>query len=126
METPIQNEIHFYQDGDIIVTQSRYIAQATTYAMRNISSVKLKKIPAERRMAIIMFLGGFLMLFSSDARVIGVLLIAVAITLFVYIKDEFAVRISTNAGETNTFISKNREHVQKIVDALNEAIIYGG
>ncbi|HWV74032.1 MAG TPA: DUF6232 family protein [Pseudosphingobacterium sp.] len=125
MEISLQNEIQFYQDGNVTVTQSRYIANSTTYAVRNISSVQLYKIVKSRTIPVIMLIIGFLMLSGVNVRVTGVILIIVAVILLVNTKDEFAVRISTNAGETNTFVSKNREHVQKIVDALNDAIING-
>lgn len=41
----IQQERVFFQDSNVTITQSRYIANGTTYAMRNISSVDVFKVP---------------------------------------------------------------------------------
>ena len=46
MESYNQSEKIFYQDKNVTVTQSRFVVDGKTYAMRNISSVtnfKIKK-----------------------------------------------------------------------------------
>jgi len=57
---------------------------------------------------------------------IGFVLLAIGLLLLFLIKNEFAVRISTNSGEANSIVSKDRTYVQRIVDGLNEAIIHRG
>lgn len=126
METQIQNETTFYQDSSVTVTQSRYITQSKTYAMRNISSVHIFEIEKSRAIPILMILFGIPFLFSGDIFWIGLILIVLGILILFSIKNEFAVRISTNAGEANSIVSKNRDYVQKIVSALNDAIIHRG
>ena len=42
------------------------------------------------------------------------------------IKDEYSVRISSNSGEANGFRSKDKDYIQKIVNALNDAMIHRG
>lgn len=122
MET--QNETIFYQDNVVTITQSRYVTQSKTYAMRNISSVHIFEIVKSKIPAILMILIGIPFLFSKI--LIGIIIIALGIWWFIYIKNEYSVRISTNAGEANSIVSKDRNYVQKIVNALNEAIIYRG
>ncbi|OGC81519.1 MAG: hypothetical protein A2V81_04430 [Candidatus Abawacabacteria bacterium RBG_16_42_10] len=39
-------------------------------------------------------------------------------------KPTFAVRIGTAGGESNVLESSDSEHIQKIVDAMNKAIVY--
>ena len=126
METTIQNESTFYQDSRVTVTQSRFVTQAKTYAMRNISSVHVFEIIKSKTKAMLLVLFGIALLFSGKTIIIGVILIALGIWWFIYIKNEYAVRISTNAGETNSIISKDKIYIQKIVNALNEAIIHRG
>eukprot|EP01133_Synstelium_polycarpum_P011074 gene11074-12905_t len=108
METQVQNEITFYQDPSVTVTQSRYVTNSRT------------TIP------ILMVIVGTLLLIAEDSRVPGFIILAIGILLLVLIKNEFAVRISTNSGEVNSVVSKDRLHIQKIVNALNEAIIHRG
>lgn len=125
METPQQEKV-FYQDANVTVTQSRFIAGSKTYAMRNISSVSLFKIEKSRALPIILILIGGLMLFGDSSRIFGVILAAIGVLWVVLIKDEYSVRISTNAGEVNSLVSKEQPYIQKIVDALNDAMIHRG
>lgn len=126
METQVQNETTFYQDVSVTVTQSRYVTQSKTYAMRNISSVHIFEIEKSRVMPILMIILGIPFLFSRNVFWIGLILIILGILLLFFIKNEYAVRISTNAGEANSIVSKNREYIQTIVNALNDAIIHRG
>lgn len=119
----IQQERVFFQDSNVTITQSRYIANGTTYAMRNISSVDVFKVPLKYTAeTILIILGvGLLPLFG-----LGLIFIIWAIIMSNKKKPNYAVRITTNAGETNSFISPEKEYIQKIVNAINEAIIQRG
>jgi hypothetical protein len=125
METPQQEKV-FYQDSNVTVTQSRFIARSKTYAMRNISSVSIFRIEKNRIFQIILIVIGVLMLFSDSSRVLGGIVAVIAALWLFTIKDEYSVRISTNAGEANSLTSKDQNYIQKIVDALNDAIIHRG
>lgn len=126
METQIQNETTFYQDSLVTVTQSRYITQSKTYAMRNISSVHVFEIEKSKVNPILMILFGIPFLFSGNVFWIGLILIGLGILIVFNIKNEYTVRISTNAGEADSTISKDKEYIQKIVNALNDAMIHRG
>ncbi|QQV02644.1 MULTISPECIES: DUF6232 family protein [Chryseobacterium] len=126
METQFQNETTFYQDSLVTVTQSRYITQSKTYAMRNISSVHVFEIEKSKAVPILMILLGLPFLFSGNVFWIGLILIGLGILLLFNIKNEYTVRISTNAREADSTISKDKEYIQKIVKALNEAMIHRG
>ena len=126
METQFQNETTFYQDSLVTVTQSRYITQSKTYAMRNISSVHVFEIEKSKAVPILMILLGLPFLLSRNVFWIGLILIGLGILLLFNIKNEYTVRISTNAGEADSTISKDKEYIQKIVNALNEAMIHRG
>ena len=126
METTLQNETTFYKDLQVTVTQSRFVTQSKTYAMRNISSVHIFEIVKNKITPIIFIILGVLLLFSKDTMIYAILLITIGILWLVFNKNEYAVRISTNAGEANSIISKDKLYIQKIVNALNEAIIHRG
>ena len=125
METT-QPEKVFYQDTNVTVTQSRFIAANKTYAMRNISSVSLFKIEKSLGTQIVLTIIGVLMLFGDSTRIFGAVLAIIGILWIISIKDKYSVRISTNAGEANSLISKDQLYIQKIVDALNDAMIHRG
>lgn len=126
METNTQPETTFYQDAQILVTQSRYVTDTKTYAMRNISSVHVFEIVKSKTVQVILIAIGFLLIFNDNLRIIGFLLLAGSIASFLLIKSEYAVRISTNSGEANSLISKDKIYIQRIVNALNDAIIHRG
>ena len=125
-ETSSKEEITFYQDLNVTVTPSRYVTNSKTYAMRNISSVHTFEIVKSKTLPVILILVGLLFALINEAKIIGFILLAIGfITLFL-IENEFAVRISTTSGEVNSIVSKDKTYVQKIVDALNDAIIHRG
>ncbi|QXU41478.1 DUF6232 family protein [Pedobacter sp. D749] len=126
MATQLQNEITFYQDVNVTVTQSRYVTNSKTYAMRNISSVHIFEIVKSKTAPVLMIIMGVLMLFANDIRILGLIVLVVGILILALNKNEFTVRISTNAGEVNSIVSKDRLYVQNIVSALNDAIVFRG
>jgi Family of unknown function (DUF6232) len=126
MEPQLQNEITFYQDVNVTVTQSRYITNSKTYAMRNISSVHIFEIIKNRTLPILIAIIGVLMLFSESSRTLAFILIAIGILILVLTKNEFTVRISTNSGEVNSIVSKDKSYIQNVVNALNDAIVFRG
>ncbi len=69
-----QPENQFYHDGVVTVTQSRFVTQSKTYAMRNISSVHIFEIQKSRVGPIIMILLGFPFLFSGEIFWMGLIL----------------------------------------------------
>lgn len=119
-------ETTFYKDHNVAVTQSRYITQSKTYAMRNISSVHIFEIIKSKKVPVALIFFGLILLFSESSRIVGIILAIVGAVLIFYIKNEYAVRISTNSGEVNSIVSKDRAYIQKIVGALNDAIIHRG
>ncbi|MDH6251524.1 hypothetical protein M2347_001251 [Chryseobacterium sp. H1D6B] len=126
MEAQIQNEVTFYKDSFVRVTQSRYVTQSKTYAMRNISSVHIFEIIKSRAKAVFLMIFGLFFLLSKDIFWVGLIIIALGIWWLTSIKNEYTVRISTNAGEADSIVSTNRDYIQKIVNALNDAIIHRG
>lgn len=116
----------FYKDQVVQVTQSRFVTNSKTFAMRNISSVTLFEIKASRAFQIFMIIVGALLLINNDTRVFGIVLVLAGALILYFTKDSYSVRISSNSGESDGFISKDKELVQKIVSAVNDAIIHRG
>lgn len=110
----------------MIVTQSRFVADGKTYAMRNIASVTNFKIKKSRTLPVIITSIGVLFLFDDNTRNYGLLMAGIGGLWWYLIKDEFSVRINSNSGESDGFISKDRDYIQQIVDAVNNAIVFRG
>ena len=65
MENSEQEKV-FFKDKNVTVTQSRFIANEKTYAMRNISSVSNNKLKKSRAIPIILVALGVLLYFSGS------------------------------------------------------------
>ena len=122
----------YFQDDKILVSQTRYIVSGTTYAIRNISSVAINNIEKSRFFPLFLLIVGLIAFLATLAVgdrgtemwiPIGLVLIVIGGAWLATIKDEYSVRITTNAGQRDSYISTNRELITNIVHALNEAII---
>jgi Family of unknown function (DUF6232) len=70
---------------------------------------------------------GAIVLCYDETWEIGLFVVIIGILWFISVnKDEYAVRISTNSGESNSLVHNDEAYIQKIVDALNDAIIHRG
>jgi hypothetical protein len=123
----VQEEKVFHKDSNVTVTQSRFIANGRTYAMRNISSVTIFEIEKSKKLPIAILIVGCIMAFcGGDTMLLGIVIAIGGLIWILMLKNDYAVRISTNAGETNSLTSGNKDYIQKVVNALNDAIIYRG
>ncbi|MBW8362662.1 MAG: hypothetical protein K0M56_10815 [Kaistella sp.] len=119
----IQNETVFYHDTNVTVTPVRYVTPSRTYSMKNVSSVYVCEISKSRLKAVVITLLGFPFLFAGDLFFVGLLMILLGICWFISIKNEYAIRISTNVGESDSLVSEDKIYIEKIANALNEAYI---
>lgn len=126
----VQVEKTFYQDENVYVSQSRLVVGGKTYAMRNISSVTIYQNQKKNYGSFILILFGiFLAIIGApNGKILGVIIIGfgIAIIYFSGTKVDFSVQISSNSGESKALVSEDMEYIQKIVDSVNEAIIYRG
>ena len=130
----VSKEKEYYSDGNTRITNSRAIFGSTTYAMSNITSVSKKQIPPSSGagiffMAIGMLLG--IIGLSSLPKISGLLvtggaLLVLGAILVQSAKSTYIVMIASSSGESKALESKNKVLVEKIVEALNEAIVDRG
>lgn len=125
METQI-NERIFYQDTNVTVTQARFVTQAKTYAMSNVSSVSLYRIKRSKKLEIFLIAIGLVMIVGESTRIVGSIFLLIGVVMLFLLKDSYSVRINSNSGEADGFISKEKDYVEKVVNAVNEAIIHRG
>ena len=131
--TSVQSAEQTYYQGDgVTITNSRAIMGGKTYVMANITSVAMQQIAADTSGSVNLAIVGVVVLvvssiFSSTLiGIIGFAIIVFAIYLFLNSKPEFAVAISAASGEQKALQSPDRATIEKIVAALNEAIIHRG
>jgi hypothetical protein len=121
-----------YSDNTVSVSTSRIVIGGTTYALRNITSVKMTFAPAKTGCAIALIVLGALIfvvgLAQGGQTVIGSLLGGAIIgglgfLWFRSCKTDYFVAIASSSGEVRALTSKDKSYVEKIVAAINDAII---
>lgn len=131
---------YFSDEKGVRVTATRLIIPGktdnegpSTYAMANITSVKTEKHDPNRLGGILTAVVGLVLLaIGSQLRegtqliLIGVLLLGAGIAWAVLVKPTFHLRISSASGETDALRSKDKLYVDRVVTALNEALIKRG
>ncbi len=129
------SEVSYYSDTAVTVTNARAVLGGKTYAMANITSVSMGEKPANRMPGIALAVLGLVIAACGGSVggnqaglgiVIGLLVLAAGIALVVMTKPSYIVRIGSASGEADGLVSKDKEYIQKIVTAMNEAIIKRG
>ena len=114
----------FFEYEDVKVTNARFISGSQTYAMSNITSVKASEQKPKRFWGILILVIGLVAAISSPA--VGIVVaVCAAIYLFMQ-KTMYHVMLATSGGETSALKTYQREYLQKVVSAVNEAIVHRG
>lgn len=125
-------EIVFVDEPGVKITNVRAIIRGATYPLANITSVRTfeESRPITALMfALVLTLAAPIALFNNAVGP-GMVLIALALVMayvhFYGMTDTYWVRIGTAGTESNAVSYTNRERANKIVDALNQAIVHRG
>jgi len=129
-----------YADDAVAVTTTRVIIWGTTYALRNITSVRMTFTPPRVAGAIFLLIAGLIVVLVALAigsfvdvgrslyPLIGVYvfagaIIAIAILLMAKAKPMYHVNLFSASGEVHALTSKNRAYIEHIVASINGAIV---
>lgn len=121
-------ETTIMKEGDVTVTNARLIFAGQTYAMSGVTSVKMFEQKASKAPAIFAFLigGGLLLSMSMGGFIFGALLCAAGYWLWKAAKNTYQVRLATSSGEATALSSKDRPWIERVVTAINDAIVARG
>lgn len=127
------NETTFYSDEHgVRITTTRAIFGSKTYAMANITSVSKGEEPPKRQPGIIIAILGLIILVacvsfgSAVGVIVGVAVLGLGILIAAIAKPTYHVKITSASGEDEPRSSKDKQHIDSIVIALNEALIKRG
>lgn len=133
VETPLRaasaepRERTYYSHSGVLVTSTRAVMTGKTYAMANITSVVLaEETPGAGCGCLFMGLGGlFCVGFASvETVVVGVVgLVIAGAGVALAQQKNYVVQIGSASGEIQAFRSSNREQIERIVAAVNQAIV---
>lgn len=121
-------EKSFFNQGDVSVTNARFIVNGQTYAMNGVTSVKTGRKNPSRLGPIILGISGLGVIGSESAGsfIFGGAMIALAIFWWIRQKPEFSVVLSSASGEAQALTSKDVPFINGVIEALNNAIIHRG
>jgi len=120
------DEKMFLEGNDISVSNSRFIVKGQTYAMSNVTSVKTGLKKANKGIGIAIGIIGLVTLLGAGQILWGVIITIIGVFTFIGMKDEYSVVLSTSSGENQALISKDKDHIESVVTALNESIVNRG
>jgi Family of unknown function (DUF6232) len=133
---PIQpKEETIYSDNVVVVTNMRVIIGGATYALRNITSVKMLFTPPRLVKPILLLIVGSMIMFAAffpinenapapaSVYVIAGAMIVGAILWMCSAKTSYHVGLSSASGEIHALTSKNRAYIERVVLSVNEAIV---
>lgn len=134
-----------YTDGrDVVVTHSTLKTRRGLYRLKGITDMSLAVLRPQRLPGLLMTLigltliangflyfipGSFYDLFSIPARFItsdfqflmGAIITGLGITYMLVTRKRYAIRIETAEGEKDAVVSKRREYVNQIFNAVRKA-----
>ena len=124
-----------YSDNAVVVTNMRVIIGGATYALRNVTSVKMLFSPPRLVKPILLLIVGLMILLAAfmpinenapapaSAYVIAGIMIAVAIVWICKAKTKYHVGLSSASGEVHALTSTNKSYIEQVVLSINEAIV---
>jgi len=126
-------EENIYSDNNVSITTARIIVSGTTYALRNITSVKLTATKHKPVIAVALIVVGVIFVWVglfADSVSLAIQLLIVAglfltggIVWVSRVKPTFYVTIASSSGEIRVLSSPKRPYIETIIGAINEAII---
>jgi hypothetical protein len=124
----------FYSDDTVVVTNMRIIIRGATYALRNITSVKMLFTPPRLVKPILLLIVGLMILLAAfmpinenapapaSAYIIAGAMIVGAILWMCSAKTMYHVNLWSASGEVHALSSINRTYIERVILSINEAI----
>ena len=125
-------EKNFFNEKNVLVTNTRVNLKGDTYSVANISSVgKRAKPPTTKGPIWAIIIGAllFLAIFSSEGAwvgVVGAIICGLGIWRLLQAKTTYVIVISSASGEKEGMDSTDEKFIDSIVNAINKAIIERG
>ena len=117
----------FLNQNNVSVSNSRFIVNGQTYAMSNVTSVKSGVTEPERGGSVWLVVIGLLCLFGSGwVFGLGIILIILGIAAWIGAKRKYSVILNTSSGENQALVSEEKNYIENVIAALNNAIVSRG
>lgn len=118
------DETTFFEYEGVRVTNTRFIVDGQTFAMNNITSVKpLEQNPNRLLPGLLIIIG---VLPAINGAYGGLVLSLIGGAWWIMQKTVYHVMLHTAGGETSALKTFQKEYLQRVVTALNNAIVHRG
>lgn len=114
------DERTYYEQGNVKVTNARFVSDKQTFAIRNITSFNITEEKPSRGGSVFFMIAGVVLLFAQP--LVGIIVFALALLTFNVQKPSFNLKIRTAGGEVTALNAKDRTAFNTIAEALNNAI----
>jgi hypothetical protein len=118
----IMDEISFFENSSVMVTQSLFFVGHRMVEIKNIASVKVEAIGSFLTIQVILMITGFLLMFFDGGRIFGLILFCITFLFVNFTEEKFSVHISTEQGEADCLVSKDKQYIEQVVKAINAAM----
>ncbi|NOU46184.1 MAG: hypothetical protein HOO86_03880 [Bacteroidales bacterium] len=115
----------FLDERGIKVTSARFISLGKTHSIAGVTEVSTFIHRPERKYPIIVAAIGIILLLFK-VYVFGVVLIAAGVAWWIIQKNEYSVMLSSASGNSDAFRDKDEAFIDRVVAALNDAIVHRG
>lgn len=113
----------FFEYEDVKVTNARFVVGSQTFALGNITSVQAFAQEPNRTGPAVLIVVGIVVSLAGNA-ILGIPVCIGGVAWLILQKpNKFHVRLRTASGETTALTSHQRDYIDKVVKALNEAIV---
>lgn len=132
----MNDEITVFEDSSATITSRRIVVGGTTYALRNITSVKMGTTePSGCGSGCLMFFGGLGVcgaiydLISKGAWMgmsVFLVFLAAAVGGVMWqrtLKTSYSLILVSSSGETHALSSPDKDYVEKVVAHISDAIV---
>ncbi|MHA6894788.1 DUF6232 family protein [Ralstonia pseudosolanacearum] len=137
MENLEKSEHVFLREGDVLVTNARFVFNADTVAMVSINSLSVRSAdltPSNTFPVLLCIAGAFytlIAIFAAESvinSVVGAMATIIGILWWRSIKQRirFSIYLTTSSGELKTFESFNENTVRRVEKALTDSIVFRG
>ena len=125
-----EEEVYF-SEGEVQVTSTRLQTETTMYPVNGITAVSLVDVPKNYTpgLAVVGIGIGVGLLgvnMGSAILVVGLGFLALGVVILVLARKKWAVAIGTAGGQQHAVVSTDRAYVERIVQALNDAVTRRG
>lgn len=134
-------ETVYFEDGDVKVTEARFVSGNETFAMKNITSIKTKTNAPSRKAPGLGMLIGLVLLISNYAEsaaqvnrsaqsggaagvVLGLMLVGGCAYWMAKLKPIYEIVLQTSGVEKAALHTRQPEYLRQILEAMNKAMAH--